>query len=211
MCSRPVAALAGALLLALLPAPAGAVISDVQPIDGPSPDIIEIGGSAMSQDGSGGVVYLKRVGGRAHVFAAQFVDGQWRPAQRVDNGQNFDSSWPQIGAGDRGRLVVTWVQEFGVGSDRMFSSALDPGAARFQAPVPVDFNVGEATSTFPSLAMARGGQAYLTYRVITDTGPQNPPGYVGADTRIARYGGSLWSVLGSMVDRNPTVPVRLPT
>ncbi len=211
MSSGSVLALAGVLLLTLLPAPARAVISDVQPIDGPGADIVEIGGTAMSEDGSGGVVYLKRVGGRAHVFAAQFVEGEWRAAQRVDNGQNFDSSWPRIGAGDRGRLVVTWVQEFGPDSDRMFSAALDPGAARFQAPVPIDFNVGEATSTFPSLAMARGGQAYLTYRVITDTGPQNPPGYVGADTRIARYGGSLWSVLGSPIDRNSTVPVRLPT
>ena len=211
MSSGLVATLAGAFLLAWLPAPAGAVISDVAPIDGPGADIVEIGGSAMSEDGSGGLVYLKRVDGRAHVFAAQFVGGEWRAPQRVDNGQRFDSSWPRIGAGDRGRLVVTWVQEFGAGSDRMFSAALDPGAARFQAPVPVDFNVGEATSTFPSLAMARGGQAYLTYRVITDTGSQNPPGYVGADTRIARYGGSLWSVLGSVVDRNSAIPVRLPT
>lgn len=211
MCSRPAAALAGVLLTALLPAPASAVISDVQPIDGPSGDIIEIGGSAMSEDGSGGVVYLKRVGGRAHVFAAQFSEGEWHASQRVDNGQNFDSSWPRIAAGDRGRLVVTWVQEFGAGSDRLFSAALDPGATRFQAPVPIDFNVGEATATFPSLAMARGGQAYLTYRVITDTGSQNPPGFVGADVRVARYGGSLWSVLGSPIDRNPAIPVRSPT
>ena len=86
----------------------------------------------------------------------------------------FDSSWPRIGAGDGGRLVVTWVQEFGVGSDRMFSAALDPGASRFQAPVPVDLNVGEATATYPVLAMARGGQAYLVYRVVTDTGPAQP-------------------------------------
>lgn len=211
MSAPALVAMSTALLLALLPARAGAVISDVQPIDGPGADIVEIGGSAMSEDGSGGVVYLKRVSGRAHVFAAQFTGGEWRAPQRVDVGQNFDSSWPRIGAGDRGRLVVTWVQEFGPGSDRLFSAALDPGASRFQAPVPVDFNVGEATATFPSLAMSRGGQAYLAYRVVTDTGSQNPPGYVGADVRVARYGGSLWSVLGAVADRNSTVPVRAPT
>ena len=78
----------------------------------------------------------------------------------------------------------------------MFSATLDPGANGFQAPVPIDFNVGEATSTFPDLAMSRGGQAYLAYRVVTDTSPANPPGYVGADMRVARYNGRLWSVLG---------------
>jgi hypothetical protein len=200
------------LLLVLLVAPtAHAAISETQTIDGPSPDVLDVGGVAMAEDGTGGIVYRKRVDGRAHVFAAQFVNGAWRAPQRVDVGQAFDSSWARIGAGNRGRLVVTWVQEFGAGSDRMFSAALDPGATRFQPPVPVDLNVGEATATFPSLAMARGGTAYLAYRVVTDTSAANPPGYVGADLKLARYGGSLWTVLGSLVDRNPSIPVRAPT
>jgi hypothetical protein len=94
----------------------------------------------------------------------------------------------------------------------MFSASLDPGADGFQPPVPIDFNVGEATSTFPDLAMNRGGQAYLAYRVITDaTSSANPPGYVGADVRVARYNGRLWSLLGTPVDRVASTPVRLPT
>ena len=202
-----------ALLLAvLLAAPtAHGAISETHTIDGPGPDVLDVGGVAMAEDGTGGIVYRKRVAGRAHVFAAQFVDGAWRAPQRVDVGQAFDSSWPRIGAGNRGRLVVTWVQEFGVDSDRLFSAAVDPGAKRFQAPVPVDFNVGEATATFPSLAMARGGTAYLAYRVVTDSSAANPPGYLGADVKVARYGGSLWSALGSIADRNPGIPVRVPT
>jgi hypothetical protein len=200
------------LLAVLVLAPAAnAAISETHAIDGPSPEVLDVGGVAMAEDGSGGIVYRKRVDGRARIFAAQFVDGAWRAPQRVDVGQNFDSSWPRIGAGNRGRLVVTWVQEFGAGSDRMFSAALDPGATRFQPPVPVDLNVGEATATFPSLAMARGGSAYLVYRVVTDTSAANPPGYVGADVKLARYGGSLWTVLGSLIDRNPSIPVRTPT
>jgi hypothetical protein len=126
-------------------------------------------------------------------------------------GQDFDSSWPQIAAGDGGRLLVTWVQEFGVGTDRMFSANLDPGASGFTAPVPVDFNVGEATSSYPDLAMNAGGQAYLAYLVVTDTSAVNPPGYVGADVRVARYNNRLWSPLGSPVNRNPAAPLRLPT
>lgn len=207
---RAAAALAVMTSLSV-PGPVRAVISDVHLIDGPGADVLSVGGSAMSEDGSGGVVYLKREAGRAHVFVAQFEGGRWRAPRRVDVGQGFDSSWPRIGAGDGGRLVVTWVQESGADSDRMFSAALDPGAVSFQRPVPVDFNVGEATATYPSLAMARGGQAFLTYRVITDTSSANPPGYLGADVRVARYSGQLWSQLGAVVDRNPAVPVRVPT
>jgi hypothetical protein len=208
---RPEAFAIACLALLAAPAAASAIVSDVQPIDGPSADVIDVADAAMSEDGTGGIVWLKRVDGHSHVFAAQFRNGAWGPARRVDVGQSFDSSWARIGAGDGGRLVVTWVQEFGVESDRIFSATLDPGANGFQAPVPIDFNVGEATSTFPDLAMARGGQAYLAYRVITDTSPSNPPGYVGADVRVARYNGRLWSVLGTPVDRSITASVRAPT
>jgi hypothetical protein len=194
----------------LAPGRASAIVSDVQPIDGPGADVVDVADAAMAEDGSGGIVYLKLIGGRPHVFAAQFRDGAWRAPQRVDIGQEFESSWPRIGAGDGGRLVVTWVQEFGAG-DRMFSASLDPGASSFLAPVPIDFNVGEASATFPDLAMNRGGQAYLVYRVVTDVSTSNPPGYVGADTRVARYNGRLWSVLGTPVDRNVGTPVLLPT
>lgn len=197
-------------LLLIATGTAHAVVSDVQPIDGPSSDVIDIADAAMSEDGTGGIVWLRRLDGRAHVFAAQYRNGAWGPARRVDVGQDFKSSWPRIGAGDGGRLVVTWVQEFGIESDRLFSATLDPGAGGFQPPVPVDFNVGEATSTYPDLAMARGGQAYLAYRVVTDVSPSNPTGYVGADVRVARYNGRLWSVLGTPVDRSINTPVRQP-
>jgi hypothetical protein len=205
-----VLALAVALCAAV---PARATISTDQVIDGPSGAIVSVDGVAMSQDGTGGIVYRKRVDGRAHIYVAQLFGGRWRPAQRVDTGQAFDSSWPAIGAGDGGRLVVAWVQEFGVGTDRLFSASLDPGATRFQPPVALDLNVGEATGTYPSLAMNSAGTAYLAYRVPTEAGSnQNViPGYIDMDVRVARYNGSLWSVLGSPADRNQSVPVRAPT
>jgi hypothetical protein len=200
-------------LAASLSPPAGAAIASAQTIDGPSADILEVGGVAMAEDGTGGVVYRKREGGRPHIFAAQLVDGRWRAPQRVDAGQGFESSWPRIAAGDGGRLVVTWVQEFGVNSDRLFSAALDPGARRFQAPIPIDFNVGEATATYPSLAMNRGGVAYIVYRVLTGTtsDPSVPPGYVRGEYRVARFGGTFWSTLGAPVNRNSNLPYRIPT
>lgn len=202
--------LTGLALLANV-TPAGAAISPVAPIDGPSAEVVTVEDAAMAEDGSGGVVYLKKEGGRNHVFVTRFDKGAWSPPQRLDVGQNFDSSWARIAAGDGGRLLVTWVQEFGVGSDRMFSATLDPGATGFQEPVPVDMNVGEATSTYPDLTMNAGGQAFLTYLVITDNSTLNPPHYLGLNVRVARYNNRLWSVLGNPVDRNPATPMPEPT
>src|SRR5438874_1846848 len=177
--ARTLALLVSALVL-LAPAvglvpKASAVVSAATTIDGPSADLLELGGVAMAEDGSGGLVYLKRSAGRAHVFAARFEGGRWLPSQRVDVGQGFDSSWPRIGAGNGGRIVVTWVQENGPGSDRLFSASLDPGGSSFQLAVPIDLNVGEATATYPLLAMNTGGAACLSYRVVTQTGSSGLP------------------------------------
>ncbi len=200
------------LLLCLVwAAPAFAEVSDTHLVDGPSADVVGAADAAMAEDGSGGIVYLRKLGGRNHVFVARFSGGSWGAPQRLDLGQEFDSSWPRIAAGSNGRLLVTWVQEFGVGTDRMFSATLDPGAQGFQAPVPVDFNVGEATATYPDLAMNAGGQAYLAYFVVEDVSAANPPGYVGASVRVARYNNRLWSAFGAPADRNPATPLRLPT
>ena len=124
-------------------------------------------------------------------------------------GQEFDSYWPRIAAGDGGRLVVTWAEEFGPQVDRMYSATLDPGADGFQKPLPIDVAIGEATATYPSLAMNRGGAAYLVYRLVQEEAGL-PPGYVRSDTRIARYRAPLWTVLGSLADRNPAQPVATP-
>lgn len=191
--------------------PASASISAVTPIDGPSADVVDFGGSAMAPDGSGGIVYRKRVDGKIHIFAAQFDGDRWRAPQRVDNGQRFDSSWPAIGAGNGGRLVVAWVQEFGPSSDRMYSAGLDPGARRFQAPVPVDLNVGESTGTFSSLDMNAGGTAYIAYLVMQQASDADPPGYARGELRVARYDGTYWSGVGFPLNRNPVTPLRIPT
>ena len=185
---------------------ASAVIPAAQVIDGPSADLREVGGVAMASDGTGGMVYRKLVSGRSHIFAARFVDGKWSEAQRVDVGANqqFDSSWPAIAAGNDGRLVVVWVQEFGA-SDRMFSAALQPGSERFEDPVPVDLAVGDAAlGTYPQVSMSASGQAFVTYRVVTDSvAVTAPPGNVYAEYRVARFGGQYWSGIGTTLNRNP--------
>lgn len=199
MCSAVLASASG-------PASAQALVSAAQPVDGPSAAIRELGGVAMSADGTGGLVYRKDDDGRPHIFVARFVGGAWRAPQRVDVGadQGFESSWPSIAAGDGGRLLVVWVQEFGA-SDRLYSATLQPGASRFEPPAPVDLGIGDsALGTWPSLSMSPGGQAYLVYRVVTDAQPASvPPDNVLGEYRIARYTGQYWNPFGTPINRNP--------
>jgi len=149
-----VAAFAAAVAFALiLTPPAGASIAPATPIDGPSSAILGVDGVAMSEDGTGGLVYRKRVNGRTNVFVSRFTAKGWQPPQRVDVGQGFNSSFPAIGAGDDGRLVVTWIHEFGGAiQNRMYSAVLGPGATRFQGPIALDLDVREGLDAAPSLA-----------------------------------------------------------
>ncbi len=204
------------LLAALAYAPvAGALISPVTTIDGASSEVVELGGVAMASDGSGGIVYRKRVEGRPHVFAALYSGGAWQAPQRVDVGQRFESSFPAIAAGEGGRLVVVWTNHYSSTTDGLFSAALEPGSTGFQAPVPVDLNIGEAIGTYPSVAMNLAGSALVVYRVITAVSgpstPEIPPGYVKAEIRMARFDGEFWSSFGQPINRNPAQPMLAPT
>jgi hypothetical protein len=202
------------VLLACAPAARGE-ISPVAPIDGPSPEIVDFGGAAMAADGTGGIVYRKRVEGRIHIFAAQYAGGKWNAPQRIDVGERFDSSLPAIAAGEGGRLVVVWTNHYSSSTDGLFSATIDPGSGGFQPPVPVDLNIGQATGTYPSVAMNLAGQALVVYRVITAVSgpstPNIPPGYVLADIRMARFDGQYWSSFGVPLERNPAQPVPQPT
>lgn len=213
--SRPVLLFVAVVVASFtIVAHAGAAISDLTPIDGPTSDIVGLDGAAMASDGTGGLVYRKRVGGRVHIFAARFTGGTWKAPIRVDGGQKFDSSFPAIGAGPGGRLVVVWCQQYGGGTqNRLFSAAVDPGATAFQSPVPFDLNVGDGTDLSPSLSMNVAGQALLTYRVTTNRNLSvqgAPAGSVAQEIRLARYDGSYWTPAGRLVNRNPSQPMPAP-
>jgi hypothetical protein len=202
-------------MLAHAPA-AHALISPIATIDGPSSEIVELGGVAMASDGTGGIVYRKRAeGGRPHIFAALYSNGSWSAPQRVDVGQPFESSFPAIAAGEGGRLVVVWVNHYSSTTDGLFSAALEPGSTGFQPPVPVDLDLGEAIGTYPSVSMNLAGQALVVYRVVTAVSgpstPEIPPGYVDAEIRMARFDGEYWSSFGQPINRNPAQPMLAPT
>jgi hypothetical protein len=199
---------------------AHAVILPAVTIDGPSEQIVGFGGVAMAEDGSGGLVYLKRVGGVAHVFVARYAEGRWQAPIRVDAEQPFAASWPRIGAANGGELVVVWATAFategGHPVDELLSSTLGPGSASFGPSMIVDPDISSGTGTSPSLAMSSTGQADVVYRVVhneegsVSSIPLLHPGDVVEDVRVAHFDGERWSSLGA-INRNPGVSMRPPT
>ncbi|MDW5596074.1 hypothetical protein VSS74_17135 [Conexibacter stalactiti] len=199
------------LALALPCAPAHARVEGALPIDGPDAAIGELGGVAMAEDGSGGLVYRRFEEGRAHIYAARYDGRRWYPPQRVDIGQRFDSNWPRIAAADGGRLVVVWTQDGPPNQDSLHSAVLPRRATRFLAPTLIDWTIGEARATHPSLAIAPSGSALLAYRAISTFDLQTLPGYVRGEIRLARFDGWRWQKLGAPVNRNRLAPQRAPT
>jgi hypothetical protein len=203
--------------LAALPAAASAVILPATTIDGPSEEIVGFGGVAMAEDGTGGVVYLKRVEGVTHVFVSRFVGGQWLPPQRVDTEQPFAGSWPRIGAASGGELIVVWATPFATENGKpvqeLLAAQLGPGASQFGPASIVDPNIGEGTGTSPDLAVSTTGQADVVYRVVQPNNFKVPllrPSDVVEQVRLAHFVGERWTSLGA-INRNSSASMRPPT
>ena len=224
---RVAAACALALCSAAVLLPAQGARAALEPatlIDGPSATILDVDGAAMAPDGSGGILYRKLIGGEPHLFVSQFLGGAWQPPTQVDAGQPFAASFPAIAAGDDGRLLVVWAEpwaEVDGGKEtlyQLYSSELDPGATQFGPAQQVDPNdIGDGTAAYPSLAMAPNGQAYVAYRVVTDSllnSPIVPPraGDEKISLRVARYNGQglPWTSYGT-INNHPEIPMRHPS
>jgi hypothetical protein len=205
------------LALSLLASSAAAVILPATTGDGPSEDIVGFGGAAMSEDGTGGVVYLKRVEGVVHLFVARYAGGHWLAPMRVDAGQQFAASWPRIGAGPGGELIVVWATPFAEREQRpvyeLLGAVLGAGASSFQPATVVDPDIEEATGTSPALSVSASGQADVVYRVVETANPSVPllrPGDVVEQVRLAHFNGQRWASLGA-VNRDPGASMRPPT
>jgi hypothetical protein len=208
------------MLLAARPGGARAAVQATVTIDGPSPEIVGFGGVAMASDGTGGAVYLKRVGGVAHVFVARFTKGKWLAPVEVDDEDPYPASAPRIGAADAGELLVVWATPFASENEkpvyRLESSLLAPGSPAFGPAVTVDRNVGQDGETSPNLAMSSNGQADVVYRVLKQTQgerqsiPLLRPGDVAEEVRVARFIGEHWVDLGE-VNHDPGLSMRAPS
>lgn len=218
--ARRIAGLGVVLAALLLMLPAGAARALILPastIDGPSEDIVGFGGAAMAEDGTGGVVYLKRVDGVTHVFVSRYVNGQWMAPIRVDTEEPYAASWPRIGAADGGELIVVWATPFATRDGKpvyeLLGAELGPGGESFGKAILIDRNVEEATGTNPNLAVSSTGQADVVYRVVQPLATGIAllrPGDVVEQVRVAHFNGLRWSNLGA-INRNSSSSMRAPT
>lgn len=211
--------LALALVLAAPLVPARAVILPATTIDGPSENIVGFGGVAMAADGTGGLVYLKRVDGVAHVFVSRYAEGRWSLPIRVDTEEPFAASWPRIGAAEGGELIVVWATPFATNPAtgkpvyELLGALLGAGGEQFGQAIIVDRNIEEATGTSPDLAVSSTGQADVVYRVVETSKVGVPllhPGDVVESVRLAHFNGQRWVGLGA-INRDPGVSMRPPT
>jgi hypothetical protein len=195
---------------------ARAVILPAVTIEGPSEEIVGFGGVAMAEDGSGGLVFLKRVDGVAHVFVSRYVAGQWLAPIRVDTEESFAASSPRIGASDGGELVVVWATPFATEDekpvDELLGATLGPGGSTFGKAMIVDPDIREGIETSPDLAMSSTGQADVVYRVVEEQGRATllEPGDVIEQVRVAHFNGERWTKLG-VVNRELGISMRPPT
>ncbi len=209
---------ASIVALALQAGTARAAVLPATTIDGPSENIVGFGGVAMAEDGTGGLVYLKRVDGVAHVFVSRYVEGRWQAPIRVDTGQPFAASWPRIGAANGGELVVVWATPFATEGelpvDELVGATLSSGSSSFGPAILIDPNIGDGTGTSPDIAMSATGQADVVYRVVNralqNVIPLLRPGDVIESVRAAHYNGQRWARLGT-INRNAGVSMRPPT
>jgi hypothetical protein len=205
-----------AIALAVASPPARAVVLPAVTLDGPSEDIVGFGGVAMAEDGTGGVAYLKRVEGVAHVFVRRYVGGAWLAPIRVDTEEPFAASSVRIGAASGGELVVVWATPFATQKlhsvDELMSATLGPGSSVFGPAMIVDPDIGEGVDTSPDLAMSSTGQADVVYRVTESQSsvPLLRPGDVDESVRLAHFNGERWARLGA-VNRDPGLSMRPPT
>jgi hypothetical protein len=170
----------------LLAAPAEAAYFPGQQVDGPSADVVTLGGVDLARDGDGHVAYVKREAGVPHVFVSFLAGGAPRQPRRIDTGQLAASSEPRIAVGPRGRALAVWV------NGGSLWASLRPNATTDWQPPEVVYSApatgGDASA--PHLSMGPSGAAYVTFQV-------------GGDVRVARLGGSTWTLIDAPLDFDP--------
>lgn len=211
------------MLLLLAARAADAALTPASVIEGPSSSILDVDGAALAPDGSGGIVYRKLIDNQPHLFVARFLGGAWQTPVEVDTRQPFGASQPAIAAGNGGRLLVVWIEPWAVVNQvtqyELMSAELSPGASNFGPVEEVDpNNVGDGTAAFPAVAMSPNGNAYVVYRVVTDSFSNGfssivplRPGDELMEVRVAHYNGPglAWSALGA-INQFPQLTMRRP-
>jgi hypothetical protein len=137
----------------------------------------------MARDGTATVVYVKRVAGIEHVFAARMVDGLWQPPERLDGPLLLPSSQPVVGVANNGAAVVAFLND-----GRVYTVLRRAKATAWSAPAAVS-DSGAAT---PSVDLSVSGVGWLVWAA-------------GGDVRAARLtrDATAFEVLPDAVDIAP--------
>jgi hypothetical protein len=162
----------------VLAAPAAAqVATPAAPVtvDGPSPDIVGLSGVSVARDGTGGLTYVKNVGGIPRVFVSRLLGGVFRQPEQVDSTLAGASSQPVIAAGNGGVLLIAFVNG-GV----LIVVQAGSASQGFSAPNGL---IGGASN--PSLSLSNLGKAYLAFTVADGA---------GSDVRAAYWAGGQWAL-----------------
>ncbi len=157
------------------PTPAPAVT-----LDGPSSDIVGLSGMSIARDGTGGLVYLKNVGGVQHVFVSRLAGGTFGPPQQIDTGFAGPSSQPVIAAGNGGLLLVAFTNGGG-----LYAVDSAGSSAGYQAPLLLASGAGS-----PAIQMSNFGKAYLAFTAQ-------------GNVRAAYYVNGQWSLESASLNAVP--------
>ena len=157
-----------------------------EPVDGPAAEIESLGGVDLARDGTGAVVYIKRVDGVPHVFLARFYGGAWRAPERVDNGVSEPASEAKVAVADAYRVAVVWIAGGRVLGSVVQGNDERPGPLLGPAELYAD-STGPISDL--SLDMGINGTAYASYSV---------PGGGGADVRVSRLQDVTWQLVAPL-------------
>jgi hypothetical protein len=122
------------------------------------------------------LVYLKQVGGAAHVFASPLQGGYFQPPEQIDALPGA-SSQPVVATGNGGLAIVAFINGGTLYEVMRASSSVGWGA-----PTPL---AGGAAD--PAIQMSNFGKAYLAFTVADGA---------GRDVRAAYYSNGAWALEG---------------
>jgi len=140
--------------VAALPAGAQAGFFGGETIDGPSADVARLGGVDVARDGTATVVYLKRVAGIDHVFAARMADGVWKAPERLDGALALPSSDLVVAVANRGATLVAFVN-----NGQLYTVVRRARDAAWPAPAAL----GGGSAATPSIDLSTNGVGYVVW------------------------------------------------
>jgi dihydropteroate synthase len=170
------------LVLGLSAPAADAAWYGADPIDGPA-DIVALGDVDLARDGTGAIVYTKRIGGTAYAALSRFYGGSWHGSGLI--GGPGGVSDITAAASDGTRLAVAWIE-----AGDVYGAVVD-GTGPLGAATRLSAGGGAANL---ALDMGINGHAYAVW---------TQPGGGGSDVRAARLDDGTWAGVPAPLDIDP--------